>query len=106
MVLRRLWYLLFGPPRVKHCADGGLRVRIGGEVFAAADEDALIRSIDRARTRTVERLAQLRLSASVGSGYGYGLRGPGTNLAFRQARTLEHRLRLYEGFLASLLRES
>lgn len=103
MVLR-LWYLLFGPPRVKLNADGSVRVRIGGQIFEARDEDGLINVIDRARGATAERLAQARLAASTGPGY--STRGPGANLAFRQARSLEQRLGLYESFLASLLRKT
>lgn len=103
MLVLRLWYLLFGPPRVKRRPDGALRVRIGGQVFEASDVDGLIRIVDRARANTAERLAEARLSSSASAGY--GMRGPGSNLAFRQARSLEQRLGLYEACLASLLSE-
>ena len=104
MLLLRLWYLLFGPPRVKRGADGSLRVRLAGQVFEAGDEDGLITLVDRARSITAGRLAEARLSSSATAGY--GMRGPGANGAFRMARSLEHRLGLYEEFLARLLRES
>lgn len=98
---RRLWALLTGRPRLERLADGSVRVRLGGVVFEANNEDDLIGRIDRDRDRILRRLSAER-QASGFEPVEFDRR-PWGDPAMGRARALEQRLELYNRFLGELI---
>ena len=102
-VLRRLWNLLFGPPRVQQLPDGTLRVRLLGRVHEADDYEGLFHSVSAERDRLVRALAQAREAVPLRPTYPLLRVGPG-EMYHRDLQRLEERLALYNEVVGLLLR--
>jgi hypothetical protein len=100
--LRKLWDLLFGPPRVQQLPDGTLRVRLPGRVHEADDYEGLFRSVNAERDRLLRALAQAREAVPLRPSYPLRV-GPG-EMYHRDLQRLEERLALYNEVVGHLLR--
>ena len=97
-----LWDCLFAPPRVERLPEGGVRVRLMGRAFEAADYEGLFTAVNRERERLIQAVAKAHEGASRRSDLAFARVGPGEWYQ-RDLRRMEDRLSLYNEFLAHLL---